>query len=144
MSKVSAVDSDVVSDIEEGEKLSDSGEKSSDIEEEEKSIPNVREELRRRLAEPGGSPPVWKTLYAWVGREACELSYEPGSIITEVRPTETREQCPQLCYQDWLIGTLEGVKTRHSHLCCCRRYRSLVPRDYSRQRTESQLSPGWA
>ena len=34
--------------------------------------------------------------------------------------------------------------TLESHLCCCRSYRSFVPRDYSRQRTESQPSPGWA
>ena len=98
----SDVDCDVDKDVEE--------EKSSDIEEEEKSIPKevedwrprareVGEELQRRLAEPGGSPPVCKTLYAFVGREADELSFEPASIITitEVRPSSM-----------WMIGTLEG------------------------------------
>ena len=67
----------------------------------------VGEELRRRLAKPGGSPPVCKTLYARTGKEADELSFEPDSTITitEVRP------CGM-----WMIGTLEG---KEGHVPAC-------------------------
>ena len=70
-------------------------------------IREVREELRRRLAlpwPPSLPPPVCRvrTLYACEDEDEAFLSFKPGSIITRVRPSESREE--------WLVGTLEGKK----------------------------------
>ena len=67
----------------------------------------MREELRRRLALPWPPPlppPVCRvrTLYACEDEDEAFLSFKPGSIITRVWPSESREE--------WLVGTLEGKK----------------------------------
>ena len=93
-SDVSDVDSDVDSDFEE--------EKSKEVREGRKKSKEVREELRSRLArEPKGPPPVCMTQYACVAQDESELSFEPGSIITKVRPSGWR---------GWIVGTLEGKR----------------------------------
>ena len=41
-----------------------------------------------------------RTLYAWVGQDKTELSFEPGAIITGARPSPTNEH--------WIVGTVDG------------------------------------
>ena len=65
----------------------------------------MREELRRRLVhKPTGPPPVCRvrTLYRRVTEDELELSFQPGSIITIHRLSETSE--------GWIVGTLDGKK----------------------------------
>ena len=96
-------------------------EKSSDIEEEEKSIPKevedwrprareVIEELRHRLAhEATGPPPVCRVRAlcanegsAWPRLAETEFSFQPGTIMTIHRLSEAAP--------DWMYGTWDGKK----------------------------------
>ena len=65
-------------------------------------IREVREELRRHPATAPPSVCRVRTLYACEDEDEAFLSFKPGSIITRVWPSESREE--------WLVGTLEGKK----------------------------------
>ena len=65
----------------------------------------VMEELRRRLAHgAAGPPPVCevRTLGTYDKKRSDELSFQPGSIITVHRISETS--------LGWIIGTLDGKR----------------------------------
>ena len=65
----------------------------------------VREELRHRLAQKAtGPPPVCRvrTLYTFEARDGAELSFQPGSIMTIHRLSESSPLR--------IVGTLDGKK----------------------------------
>ena len=65
----------------------------------------VMEELRRQLAHgAAGPPPVCevRTLGTYDKKRSDELSFQPGSIITVHRISETS--------LGWIIGTLDGKR----------------------------------
>ena len=65
----------------------------------------VMEELRRRLAHgAAGPPPVCevRTLGTYDKKRSDELSFQPGSIITVHRISETS--------LGWIVGTLDGER----------------------------------
>ena len=85
------------------EKSCDTEEKSSD-----KDWADQMEEESEEEGKESDKEGICKALYACVARDESELSFEPGSIITKVRRSESR---------GWFVGTLEGK-------------RGLVPANY--------------
>ena len=110
------VDSDVCN-IEEEQKSKEEEEKPLDwaeeatkeatkklAEEEEEDFPKVMEGWRREVVATKKwqefKPRRVRAVKACVGRNETELSFEPGDIVTEVRPARGNP--------GWLEGTLEG------------------------------------